>query len=189
MRTSNSKCCMNACIGGSSSISRATRSGGLHCCQFDNVNVTTYNVEGIVKHNVVALVKVGHALLAAHELDLLVSQCQPILTHHVLRRLRRVGVPQQETTAGLQQIGDVLDVELEVVQEHLEHVQDGVGAGNLELGKLSVEPNILQAHTVKLADSTLALQIAHLLIELGSVPLSHGVQLTLFRTATPTSGM
>lgn len=33
--------------------------------------VVAYNVEGIVEHDVVSLVKVSHALLAAHELDLM----------------------------------------------------------------------------------------------------------------------
>jgi hypothetical protein len=77
------------------------------------------------------LVKVRIALLAPHQLD------------HALCGNRRTLVSQQESTTGLEQIRDVIDIEFKVVQKDLEDVQDRVWLSHLEFGKFTVEADIL----------------------------------------------
>jgi hypothetical protein len=82
------------------------------------------------------LVKVRIALLAPHQLD------------HALCGNGRTLVSQQESTTGLEQVGDVVDIEFKVVQKDLEDVQDRVGLGHLEFGKFTVEADILRIREI-----------------------------------------
>lgn len=100
-------------------------------------------VEGVLQHDVLTLIKVRCTLFATHQLDLLDQRWCSLGTHHALGRLCCSLVAQQEPTTRLEEIGNVLDVELEVVNEHLENMEDCVGAGDLELRKLSVETDVL----------------------------------------------
>ncbi len=86
-------------------------------------------------------------LLASHQLDLIFRQSSSMggcsKPDHALRGLRCPVIPQEETSAGLQKVGDVLNVGSEIIQEHLEDVQNGVRLGDLELSKLAVEADVL----------------------------------------------
>jgi hypothetical protein len=72
------------------------------------------------------------------------SQLEIALTHHALGSRSRTFIPQQEPSARLEQIRHVFDIRLEVVQEHLEDMKDGIRASDLELGQFAVKAHILR---------------------------------------------
>lgn len=66
------------------------------------------------------------------------------LTHHTLGCRSGTFIPQQEPSARLEQIRHIFDIRLEVVQEHLKDMEDGIWAGDLKLGQFTVKAYILQ---------------------------------------------
>jgi hypothetical protein len=64
-------------------------------------------------------------------------------TCHAFCRLRRTLVTEKESPTGLQEIRNVLDIPFEVVEKHLENMQDRIWTSDLELGELAVESDIL----------------------------------------------
>jgi hypothetical protein len=93
----------------------------------------TYSVKGILEHDLLTLIKVRIALLAPHQLD------------HALCSNRSTLVSQQESTTGLEQIRDVIDIEFKVVQKDLEDVQNRIWLSHLEFGKFTIKANILNS--------------------------------------------
>lgn len=69
-------------------------------------------------------------------------------SHHAFCGCGGSFVSQQEPPAVLEQIGDVLDVELELVEEDLERMQDSVWLGDLELCQFTIEADILAICTI-----------------------------------------
>lgn len=112
-----------------------------------------------------------------------------MLTCHSLGRLGSIRIPEKEATTCLQKVGDILDVELEVVEEDLQYVKNRVWPSHFELGEFTIESSVLETHAIKLTDCPLTLQVAHFLVKLESVMQSAKLYLTLLSTATPTSGM
>lgn len=64
-------------------------------------------------------------------------------TRHAFCRLRRTVITEKESPTGLQEIRNILDIPFEVVEKHLENMQDRIWTSNLELGELAVESDIL----------------------------------------------
>lgn len=69
-----------------------------------------HSVECVLKHNLMPLVQVRVALFSPHQFD------------HALCSHGCSLVSQQESSACLEQVGDVFDIGLEIVKKHLEDV-------------------------------------------------------------------
>lgn len=64
------------------------------------------------------------------------------LTHHAFSGLSGALIAKKEATAVLEEVGDVIHVEAEVINKHLEDMQDGVRPRDLELCQLAVEARV-----------------------------------------------
>ena len=103
-----------------------------------------------------------HALFPAHELD------------HLAEWHPGIFAPKQEASAALEQHGEILDVRPgEVVQAHLERMQNDVRRHDAELREVREERDVAHADFCKLFDHVLLpLEIPELVVQLGQLGIS-----------------
>jgi hypothetical protein len=63
--------------------------------------------------------------------------------HHALSSLCCALISQQKSAAPLEEVGNILDIEAEIVQEDFEDMQDGIRLRDFALGELRVKADIL----------------------------------------------